>query len=321
MCRSIRPLHNYDPPTTAEEVDEAALQYVRKISGMRQPARDNQEAFDRAVEAVADASTACSRSWSPTARRAAAPGRSRRPASAPPSASPPRRPDGWSSASLGRSGLTVPVVGMGTWQTFDVRGDEAERSVRGVVDAAIAGGDDALRQLADVRPGRARARRGPRRAARRRPRRDQGVDATTTPRPTRRWRSRARLATAGTIDLYQVHNLVAAPRRLATLERLRDDGQGGRDRRNALAGEPLRRPRGGHAQWPHRRDPGALQPRRARGRKAGPAARGRARDRRGAHAAVREGRAPRATAGTRRAAARSSRSASRPGPRRCSSGS
>jgi len=56
MCRSIRPLHNYDPPTTAGEVDEAALQFVRKISGMRQPARDNQEAFDRAVEAIADAS-------------------------------------------------------------------------------------------------------------------------------------------------------------------------------------------------------------------------------------------------------------------------
>ncbi len=56
MCRSIRPLHNYDPPTTADEVDEAALQYVRKISGMRQPARANQEVFDRAVAAVADAS-------------------------------------------------------------------------------------------------------------------------------------------------------------------------------------------------------------------------------------------------------------------------
>ena len=56
MCRSIRPLHNYEPPTSAKEVDEAALQFVRKISGMRQPARDNQEAFDRAVTAIADAS-------------------------------------------------------------------------------------------------------------------------------------------------------------------------------------------------------------------------------------------------------------------------
>jgi hypothetical protein len=57
MCRSIRPLHNYDPPTTATDVDEAALQYVRKISGMRKPAQANQEAFDRAVAAVADATS------------------------------------------------------------------------------------------------------------------------------------------------------------------------------------------------------------------------------------------------------------------------
>jgi len=56
MCRSIRPLHNYDPPTTASEVEEAALQYVRKISGMRKPARANQEAFDHAVAAVTEAS-------------------------------------------------------------------------------------------------------------------------------------------------------------------------------------------------------------------------------------------------------------------------
>jgi hypothetical protein len=56
MCRSIRPLHNYDPPTTESEVGEAALQYVRKISGMRKPARANEEAFDRAVAAVTQAS-------------------------------------------------------------------------------------------------------------------------------------------------------------------------------------------------------------------------------------------------------------------------
>jgi hypothetical protein len=53
MCRSIQPLHNYDPPTTADEVRAAALQYVRKISGTAHPARVNQAAFDRAVEAVA----------------------------------------------------------------------------------------------------------------------------------------------------------------------------------------------------------------------------------------------------------------------------
>jgi hypothetical protein len=52
MCRSIRPLHNYAPPTTDEEIHAAALQYVRKISGMTKPSRVNEAAFARAVEAV-----------------------------------------------------------------------------------------------------------------------------------------------------------------------------------------------------------------------------------------------------------------------------
>jgi hypothetical protein len=52
MCRNIRPLHNFEPPATAEEAHDAALQYVRKISGYNKPSRANQEAFDRAVEAV-----------------------------------------------------------------------------------------------------------------------------------------------------------------------------------------------------------------------------------------------------------------------------
>ncbi len=52
MCRSIRPLHNYDPPTTPDDVHEAALQYVRKVSGMRHPARRNEAAFEKAVEVV-----------------------------------------------------------------------------------------------------------------------------------------------------------------------------------------------------------------------------------------------------------------------------
>ena len=55
MCRSIQPLHNYEPPTTADEVTAAALQYVRKISGMTRPARVNQAAFDAAVAEVAAA--------------------------------------------------------------------------------------------------------------------------------------------------------------------------------------------------------------------------------------------------------------------------
>jgi hypothetical protein len=56
MCRNIRPLHNFEPPATEEEVRAAALQYVRKISGYTKPSRVNEEPFDRAVEAVAAAS-------------------------------------------------------------------------------------------------------------------------------------------------------------------------------------------------------------------------------------------------------------------------
>jgi hypothetical protein len=56
MCRNIRPLYNYDPPTTAGEIRDASLQYVRKISGMTKPAKVNDEAFARAVDAVAAAS-------------------------------------------------------------------------------------------------------------------------------------------------------------------------------------------------------------------------------------------------------------------------
>jgi hypothetical protein len=56
MCRNIRTLHNFDPPATHEEVHDAALQYVRKISGSTKPSQANAEAFDRASEAVAAAS-------------------------------------------------------------------------------------------------------------------------------------------------------------------------------------------------------------------------------------------------------------------------
>jgi hypothetical protein len=57
MCRNIRTLHNFDPPATEEEVRASALQYVRKISGFTKPSRANEAAFERAVEAVAAAST------------------------------------------------------------------------------------------------------------------------------------------------------------------------------------------------------------------------------------------------------------------------
>jgi hypothetical protein len=56
MCRNIRTLHNFEPPATEDEVRAAALQYVRKISGYNKPSRANEEAFRRAVEAVAEVS-------------------------------------------------------------------------------------------------------------------------------------------------------------------------------------------------------------------------------------------------------------------------
>ena len=56
MCRNIRPLFNFEPPASDEEVRDAALQYVRKISGFTKPSRANEEAFDRAVDEIAGAS-------------------------------------------------------------------------------------------------------------------------------------------------------------------------------------------------------------------------------------------------------------------------
>ena len=56
MCRNIRTLYNFEPPATDEEVRAAALQYVRKISGFTRPSKANAESFERAVDAVAEAS-------------------------------------------------------------------------------------------------------------------------------------------------------------------------------------------------------------------------------------------------------------------------
>ena len=53
MCRNIRTLYNFEPPATSAEVEAAALQYVRKISGSAKPSQANQEAFDRAVAEIA----------------------------------------------------------------------------------------------------------------------------------------------------------------------------------------------------------------------------------------------------------------------------
>jgi hypothetical protein len=58
MCRNIRTLHNFDPPATEEEIHDAALQYVRKISGSTKPSRANEEAFEAAVGEVADSTRA-----------------------------------------------------------------------------------------------------------------------------------------------------------------------------------------------------------------------------------------------------------------------
>jgi hypothetical protein len=55
MCRNIRQLHNFAPPATSEEVQAAALQYVRKVSGATKPSRANAEAFAHAVEEIAQA--------------------------------------------------------------------------------------------------------------------------------------------------------------------------------------------------------------------------------------------------------------------------
>lgn len=55
MCRNIHTLHNFEPAATSDEVHAAALQYVRKIAGTTKPSKANQEAFDRAVAAVAHA--------------------------------------------------------------------------------------------------------------------------------------------------------------------------------------------------------------------------------------------------------------------------
>jgi len=55
MCRNIRPLFNFDPRATDEEVRAASLQFVRKLSGFTKPSRANQDVFDRAVDEISDA--------------------------------------------------------------------------------------------------------------------------------------------------------------------------------------------------------------------------------------------------------------------------
>lgn len=53
MCRNIRPLNNFEPPATSDEVHAAALQYVRKVAGTTRPSKANEDAFNRAVAEIA----------------------------------------------------------------------------------------------------------------------------------------------------------------------------------------------------------------------------------------------------------------------------
>lgn len=57
MCRNIRILHNFQPPTTPDEIQAAALQYVRKVSGIREPGKESSAAFEKAVAQITAATT------------------------------------------------------------------------------------------------------------------------------------------------------------------------------------------------------------------------------------------------------------------------
>jgi aryl-alcohol dehydrogenase-like predicted oxidoreductase len=124
---------------------------------------------------------------------------------------------------LGETGLQVPVVGMGTWQTFDVRGDEQERSRRAVVDAALNAGANFF----DSSPMYGEAERVLGAALRNR--RAQALVATKvwTPSATE---GRAQIERAlgyfgGLVDLYQVHNLVSWREHLLLLEEMKAAGK------------------------------------------------------------------------------------------------
>ena len=67
MCRNIRNLYNFEPPATEEEIHASSLQFVRKLSGFNRPSKANEEAFNRAVEAVSQAARELIDSLSTTA--------------------------------------------------------------------------------------------------------------------------------------------------------------------------------------------------------------------------------------------------------------
>jgi len=124
---------------------------------------------------------------------------------------------------LGSSGLTVPVIGMGTWSTFDVRGLAAEANARAIVDEALAGGAN----LFDSSPMYGEAEGVLSRALGNR--RSQALVATKVWTPStadgRRQIDHALRLYGGRVDLYQIHNLVNWREHLATLEGLEDDGR------------------------------------------------------------------------------------------------
>ena len=125
---------------------------------------------------------------------------------------------------LGSSGLTVPVVGLGTWRTFDVRGSE-EASRHAIVREAL----DARASFIDTSPMYGEAQRILAEALG--DRRDEALVATkiwtSSPGEARRQADRALRLYHGRVDLYQVHNLVAWPDHVAFLEGLRDEGRVG----------------------------------------------------------------------------------------------
>lgn len=67
MCRNIKPLFNFDPPATDEEIRASALQYVRKVSGFSKPSQVNEQAFNDAVNAITDITRALFESLQTTA--------------------------------------------------------------------------------------------------------------------------------------------------------------------------------------------------------------------------------------------------------------
>ena len=151
---------------------------------------------------------------------------------------------------LGRSGLTVPVIGMGTWSTFDVTTAPEVADRRGVVDAALAGGTT----LFDTSPMYGEAQRVLALALHGRRERALVADKVWTPSTTEAQEQIGRSLEwyEGTIDIYQIHNLVAWEEHLPVLEALRARGQvraiGATHYKHAAFGELMRIMRSGRIQ-------------------------------------------------------------------------